>query len=290
MINTLPKSLIETADTCLRERNPVEYDIPRGWSIHHEYSPDFIHPLLAALNESSSEFHKWLNVTEETENKLRVKSYLQQGIPSDVAQIKHRGATLPMTHPALYHSPYFNLSLHHRGVVREYSEIGLRCGYSSGSAFINRHLIAADAAKVTPNPHIIHHPYPDTFDLHGMDAAINTSRLPHDMVTYSGVGFDPAKTVNEDGIFKTPAFMSSSTRRFTAAKYAIQHNDKEHNIIQIHHSAGDSGLYVGNRSGLTQFSDDEFIIPRNSSFKVDTTPTTYEDGDHIFHVWNAHRR
>jgi hypothetical protein len=293
MINTLPQSLIDTADQLLRSRllshsgTKILNDI---WSIHHECDPYFIHPILQSLNEHTDEFHSWINATEDTPTKLHIKSYLQLGISTDNEQMNHRLITVPMSHPELFHETHAKMTDHHKSIVRSYSEIGLRHNqYPSGSYRINKFLIDASDARMPPNPQIRHHPYGDIFDIRHMDDAIQSHHLPHKLTTYSGIGFNPEHIIDKDGYFNSPAYMSSSTRRFVSAKYAIQHDDTSHHILQINHNVGNTGIYVGNRTHLTQFSDDEFILPRQSILKVDSDPMIYHISGHTFHVWNTHR-
>lgn len=230
---------------CFGARPPT----PLVWSIHHEYSPDKIHPLLSMFDTQAR-----------------------------------------MSHPDLYQLTYARLSQDHIKIVKEFSEIGLRYGaYQSGANRVNSYLISMENLYKPPETKIFHSPYGEVFDIELMDSAFTSMELPFDMETYSAIGVDPTNCVGDDGVFDSPAYLQSSTRRFIAIKYAIQCGGNDHHVLRIRHSVGGRGIYVGNRSGLTNQSDDEFILPRNSKIKVSPTPETIEVEGHVFHMWDATR-
>jgi len=159
---------------------------------------------------------------------------------------------------------------------------------SSGSAYINYHLLTRHYKLKEPDSKIVH-PNGDTFDLNLMDSIIGKSHIPNHMITYSGVSFDPDEIKNNYGLIHSPAYMSTSTRRFVAGKYAVQHGDNLHHILAINHSSGDKGLYVGSGNDLSIFHDDEMIMPRGEMLRLNG----YHDYKHdhrVFRVWDTHRK
>ena len=202
-----------------------------------------------------------------------------------------REMIVPVSHKSLFHQHQSTLSHHDIKHVNDYLNMGLRQfpPHSSGSVRINTHLIGAAKANMHPNPHI-RFSNGETFDLYGMDHALSKTTLP-EMKTYSGISFNPSN-LTSNGHIVFPPFISTSTRRFTAGKYAIQHSDENghHHILEIHHPEGSKGLYVGNQTHLSEYSDDEVILPRNERMKISSTPMlSLVHNNHTFHVWSATR-
>ena len=77
-------------------------------------------------------------------------------------------------------------------------------------------------------------------------------------------------------------------RRFTAGKYAVIYGNDTHHILQIKHQAGDAGVYIGNKTPLSIFSDDEYILPRGINLKLNGK-TTLTHNNHTFHIWDVDR-
>ena len=293
MIKTLPPSLLESASNIIQSSGRVlraHLVTPLGYitSLHSELRNNSCPFDSFPLNESSSEFHQWAMETEVRPTKLPIDAYLRYGNEKDNRQMAELGMS-PMTHPELFAIHSGALTPTESSTVSDFSHIGLRQNppYSSGSMRINTHLIGAHEHKMQPNPFIRHH-NGEIFDLHAMDSSIGKSRLPNDLVTYSGVGFDPSTKTNQHGIVESPSFLSTSTRRYVAGKYALANGGNEHHILKIHHSVGDHGIYVGNRTHLSMFSDDEYILPRGILLKLGNKEQ-YRNGNHVFNVWSATR-
>lgn len=302
MINTLPKSLIEAAKKILTHNqshigslhcvsNFHDGKIPIAFSLHDFLRTYSDHPEYFPLNESESSFHQWANETEIEPSKLPVDTYVKGDTElsmGDRRQMVSKNFD-PMTHKELFLLHAKNLNEPERKVVHDYLHMGLRQSpqLSSGSTHINYHLLNASMANMNPNPHI-KHGNGEVFDLHTMDRSIEKSKLPHVLTTYSGIGFDPSNISDSKQRLILPAFTSSSTRRFVAGKYAIQHGGEEHHILQIHNKVGDSGIYTGNNNRLSSFSDDEYILPRAEMFKMHDK-NVYHHGSHKFHVWGVER-
>lgn len=242
------------------------------------------------LFESTTEFHDWATETEPMAKKLTVDAYTNNDISDkDTAQFSQKILT-PMSHPELFHQHYTGMTNGERKAVHDFVHIGLRQNpaYPSGSARITHHLIGAHINNMQPNPFIKHH-NGEEFDLHSMDNALKKSKLQHPLTTYSGIRFNPMNESDHNGMFFSPAYLSTSTRRFVGGKYtAIHEQDGFHHILEINNKIGDSGAYIGNRTKLTDFSDDEYITPRNTHFKINH----YKDllhNNRTFRIWNVDR-
>lgn len=302
MIRNLPQSLIDTAEKILNHNQSHigsvhgvgdfhDGKIPIAFSLHDFLRSYNDHNDYFSLNESESSFHQWANETEIEPSKLPVDTYVKDDSElsmKDRVQMVSKNFD-PMTHKKLFLLHAKNLNEPERKVVHDYLHMGLRQSpiLASGSAHINRHLLNASMANMQPNPHI-KHGNGEVFDLHTMDTAVGKSKLPHELITYSGIGFDPSNISDSKQRLILPAFTSSSTRRFIAGKYAIQHGGNEHHILQIHNKVGDSGIYTGNRNILSSFSDDEYILPRAEMLKIHNK-NEYQHGNHKFHVWGVER-
>jgi hypothetical protein len=294
MINTLPQSLIDTATKILMNNGRITEAFVT--TLHHPVTSlhcanrNKVDPMsIFGLYESFSDFHNWAMQTESKFTKLQIDSYLRNDDKKDNEQIGDRLRNTPMSHPDLFHTHFNGLNHDERKTAHDFIHIGLRQDpqYSSGSVRINTHLLGAYNADAIPQPFIKHH-NGELFDLHTMDKALENSKLPHDLTTYSGIGFNPADHLIDRSILKSPTFLATSTRRFVSGKYALGYGEKLHHILQIQHHKNDSGLYVGNITPLSSFSDDEYILPRNTTLKIDGH-TDYIHHDRTFRVWDTSR-
>ena len=165
--------------------------------------------------------------------------------------------------------------------------------YTEGSQDLNQSLIDNHKNGVSLPEHHEDH-------AKALDEELGRHRLPHDLVTYSGIKvekFDPRKIMDKDGFMHSPAYMSSSILPNVAAGFA-QTKDRdsiagtegsdqyEKHIIRFRHKKGDPGAFI---EGNTNYSDEhEFLIPRGVKFKFKKTPETHETRDGtIVHFWDA---
>jgi hypothetical protein len=259
--------------------------------------PDIIKNVVdAKLSESSDDtFKHWIHDTDHQFTRLSPHAYLNYGNIKDDVQIGQRGATIPMSHPKLFEDHMKNLNVNDQHIIHKFIHIGLQQTppHKSGSVRLNHHLLGASNAGMMHKP-VLQYDNGDSFSFSHMDDALDKNKLQHKLVTYSGVNFDPSEKMSEYGFINSPTYLSSSTRKFVAAKYAAEHLTNDvHHIIELHHNVGDSGIYVGNRTKLSSFSDDEFIMPRNSVIKMDGAYDDYHhiynSKQHTFRVWKASR-
>lgn len=267
----------------------------KAWSLHDNKTLD-IHPLLHSIagigiNEATSdEFNNWTSETEDNKNyKLGIDNSYETNV-----HVGHRYHSLRDSHPELFKLHCGNLSIPEERTLYNYCNVGLYHGEKTGSNRINSHLLEASRHNMRPQPNI-KHGNGSEFNIQEMDTILNSKQLPHKLVTYSGVGFDPYKEVNRHGIMESPTYLSSSTRRLTAANYALMHNKTggEHHILEINHNTGDTGIYIGNKNNISKFADDEYIIPRGISLKIDPNPVHFpmlhNGKHHIFKIWKTYR-
>jgi hypothetical protein len=156
------------------------------------------------------------------------------------------------------------------------------------------HLLDAHRAGKEPDAVFHHQPEDEDEDikeihLAHLDSAVEKNTLEKPMTTYSGIGFDPAKIMNDKGHLHIPCFTSATLHRGVALMYAAP-TDSGHHVIQIRHKKGSAGLYIGDNEDLSPFMQKEFIMPRGTTLKIDKTPEIHHDASGTpVHVWKATR-
>lgn len=193
---------------------------------------------------------------------------------------KFQGNSLDLTlanqYPHDHHSP------EHKKAIKKYTENSLR---------LNRHLLDQYKAGTEPG---------DTFENHNighLDDVVHERALRHDLHVYSGVGFHPGEEAAKDpeGKLHLPAYTSTSVNKTTALNFATDRFDSKgerHNhILHIHLKPGQKGHYIGERG--YHGNEYEFLLPRNTTLKVNPKPQSFPAGSHRLndypvHVWHAH--
>lgn len=246
-------------------------------------------------DKTHDNLHDWL-IHTETNNYMDhpVESHADFTNHQYGISMKIRDSMLIDTHPMLAKSHLSNLLDHDIKRVYDYVHVGLEHNPSmrSGSAFINDSLYDARHHGISP-PKAILHPNGVIFDIHHFDSILRKNRNPYDeFSTYSGIAYDPSTKTDSTNVLNSPHYLSSSTRRATAARYSMHDmNSSDMHILHIIHTKDTPGLYLGNNPMMTKYKDDEYILPRNSSLKLNgkhTYKSTYNGIQRNFHVWNAH--
>jgi hypothetical protein len=139
-----------------------------------------------------------------------------------------------------------------------------------------------------------------------LDNILTSVPAPKKMTVFSGLGFDPRTKMNENGELHNPAYTSTSISGFIASGFAreLNRNGKTHdredieNEEPIHKHVLKVSIPKGSRHGAyvehvsTNQGEDEFIIKRNTKFKINPTPEITKDilgnGHPVHHyIWHA---
>lgn len=167
--------------------------------------------------------------------------------------------------------------------------------YTAASTPLNKHLYAAANAK-TPVDDTFHIKGSKNFthDLKGLDAAIGRNKLKHDLVSYSGVSWHPESKMTEDGSVNLPSYTSTTTSKHVAHAFSVKKLKQpgEVHILQIHHPVGSTGFHTMDNPNTTYFpTEDEYVMPRNTTLKIHKNPEIYMDHDNNkVHIWKATRQ
>jgi hypothetical protein len=108
----------------------------------------------------------------------------------------------------------------------------------------------------------------------GLDAAIDSAPpLLKDTVVYRGVkgnGLDFFESLKPGNVYTDKGFSSTSLDSSIATKFATSGSMYQGIVLRMKLPAGTKGLYPTSVTGLTSLSsrESEFLLPRNSSFKV----------------------
>lgn len=124
--------------------------------------------------------------------------------------------------------------------------------YSSGYRSIN-------ALARTGTPSIAHAPI-----IRDLDAAIASGRAPRDLTVYRGLDDRRAEDVHVGDVISDRGYVATSVSRATAERFAAESGAAHQNpgaVVRIAIPRGATALAVGK-------SLDEFLLPRNSSFRV----------------------
>lgn len=172
--------------------------------------------------------------------------------------------------------------------------------YTSSSAGLNRSLL---------DQHNANTPLSDNYKKRseGLSNAITSIPSHKEFHTYSGLGFDPRRHVDEHGHLHSPAFLSSSPDIHTASGFAYpisdvhgtktfsDREDAVHHILKIKVPKGSThGAYVNGSSNLGRHSvgehgtgELEYIANKGTTYKVNPKPTIIKNEDgkvtHMIH-------
>lgn len=271
MISSLPQSLIEAAKEVITPR------IPYADISHH-------HPK-KHLNEGKIE--DWINHKQPWEHQVNNFNF-----DTSIDSIRPKTYSTPDTHSELADEHLANLDGLHRNSVHAYINGGLEDGDETGSFRVNDHLIKSHRAKKKPKTEFNFGDkgYPLHLNLEHLDDALEQNKLEKPMTTYSGIGFNPEELLKGGDQLHLPAYTSSSSNRGVAVLYSKPDKDRTYHVLQIHHPAGSTGLYIGDRDDFSPFSQKEHIMPRNTTLKINKNPVEHTDNLGVkMKIWKATR-
>jgi len=123
-----------------------------------------------------------------------------------------------------------------------------------------------------------------------LDNALLKTSASQDFFTYGGVAeFDPSKS--KSGIFSHKGYRSTTLNPSTAIRFTKDENNPESpsHVIQFKIKKGDKGMYMdGHYTGAVAPGEREFLMPRNTHFKVSDKPKKIVDPN-TGHVINIHQ-
>lgn len=196
------------------------------------------------------------------------------------------------THPKLSAAYLDSIkSLGGKDVVNTYVSAGLRNGLSSGSRHINDHLVASKEQGIQFDDPIVHR-NGEKFNVKEMDNLIKSNPLPHDLIVYAGLSYDPNTKASKFGLFTVHGYFSCTTKRATAARYAMGDLFKrsDFHIIECRVPRGTGAIYLGHNGELSDYKDDEVILGRNTDFKIikeTIYKSEYKGKQRTFHIWQV---
>lgn len=276
MINTLPKSLIESVGRVI-DLDTSKF--PSADISHHKTKKHFVFEHVV----------DWANKTQDPYDELPSFDMHNRitNIGSHVYDTKDPHDELSQEHAK-------HLENHHYYSVDAYITGGLEEDHETGSSHVNEHLLKAHKAKRQPKKEFKFgedEDYQKVLNIDHLDEALSKNKLDKQLTTYSGLGFNPGKLVKEDGMLHLPAYTSSSTNRAVALLYAKPNEeDGIHHVLQIKHPKGSTGLYVGDNEDFSPFRHKEHIAPRGITLKVNPDPEVHMDNmGNTVHVWHATR-
>lgn len=135
----------------------------------------------------------------------------------------------------------------------------------------------------------------------GLDRLLSEHPSAHDFTTFSGLGYDPRKKMNENNDLFSPSYISSSIDPNVAYGFSkeinkltgekndsdiVNHNIEQH-ILKVNVPKGSKmGAYV---DGVAHFpGEGEFLHKRGQTYNIDPTPEirTAINGSKVY-VWNG---
>lgn len=194
------------------------------------------------------------------------------------------------------------LGKHYDTHIETHPEVAHVERYTSSSRRLNRGLLAHHKGEAE---------LPDEFKEHsnGLSKVVSSIPAPKEFHTYSGLGFDPRRHVNEKGHLHSPAFLSSSPDINIAGKFSKEVNNKTgavdydedstQHILKVKIPKDSThGAYVNGSSSLGRRGrshgegEKEFIIDKAKTFKIDPNPTSIKDKSgritHMIHHATIH--
>ena len=196
-----------------------------------------------------------------------------------------------------------HLGEHYDKHVAEHPDLHHVKAYTSSSE-INGELLAQHKHGGELAPH-------EQKQVEGLDRILSSKPAEIEHHTYSGLGFDPSRHVNEHGHLHSPAYTSSSPDINIASQFAKPINKNtgnqdfygEHNPDVVRHvlkikipKGSTHGLYVNGSSNYGRHvkanglnDEKEFLIKRGINYKINPTPTVIKNGQgrvthHIHHA------
>ena len=272
-VDKKPPTIDSVLDDSIDIRKIPAVDI----SHHHPRNHLFESRLIDWINKGQPEEHEFPSFTMDSSLSMIIgeKAY---GTPDQFEN-------LAMQHVG-------NLEEKHYTAVDAYIMGGLEDGHETGSKFVNEHLIKRHAANKEPNKEFSFgdDDFKKVLNIDHLDSALERNTLEKQLVTYSGLGFNPKDIMKDNGLLHLPAYTSSSTNRAVSLLYAKKDNNNIRHVMQIKHPKGSTGLYIGDNDDLSPFMQKEHIMPRNTTVKVSPEPEEHMDnmGNKLY-VWKATR-
>lgn len=96
-----------------------------------------------------------------------------------------------------------------------------------------------------------------------LDSAINSNKIKKDMVVYSGVKFNPNDIKDENGMIRSPAYISATHNKSLALDYVP--TQRRSHLLAIHLKAGHPAAHISKVSVWPH--EGETLIGRNSTFR-----------------------
>jgi len=196
--------------------------------------------------------------------------------------------------------------LHHlqtmRGDITQHPDFAALHRYTLSSAPLNEHLKESAKAGTPIDPHFtVQYSTRPPYDVDALDRITTHYRMPHSLNVFSGISYDPSKIANQNGMFTTPAYTSTSLSRSIGLNFANQDPDYEaskkggdpwiSNLMHIHMDAGQKHAVIGHESNYPH--EREILLPRNSTFQlIHPQPQILKTEPHgrdpaYLHVWHV---
>ena len=179
------------------------------------------------------------------------------------------------------HQPHFTAE--HKNAIVSYTGGGVPPYIYAYSGNLNRELIASKGNIKPPEYKQDYGEYDSckVFD----DMFKNLPPLDHNVHTYSALGFDPSKHFKK-GIFKTPAFISSSINPYIAHGVTIQ--QKNHIIHYDLPKGYKHAAYIAGSAASCYTIQREMLINRDQKFKLHAHHIVEEpENAHKIHIWHV---
>jgi len=165
-----------------------------------------------------------------------------------------------------------SIYLMHHGKEHTPKETQALKDHSINSKPLNRHLVARHKDP-TLKPDKSH-----AMRIQHLDSA-TSHKLNHPLHVYSGIRWDPREQMKKTDKVHLPAYTSTTHDKKTAKKFASNH------ILHIHLKKGDKAAPIEHLSHY--HGEHETVLPRNTTLKVNKTPTKVVHGKKTYHVWHA---
>ena len=191
----------------------------------------------------------------------------------------HVGENIDQVHEALHgHYDHAGLGDEHKAALASYTD----SSYHLNTKLLKAHREGDEAPREVDNINVGH-----------MDEALSRHTLPHPLTTFSGVKFEPHKTVGENRLLHLPAYTSSSpavsVARGFGGTYEDERGTRVRHVLRFKLPEGHHGFYMGDHSEVP--GEKEFIMPRGMTVKLSEKPEIHEGGAHDpvdqYHVWDA---
>jgi hypothetical protein len=151
--------------------------------------------------------------------------------------------------------------------------------YTVDSRPLNRHLVARHKDPTLKPVKGLDSLYDDHASMIKHLDSATSHKLNHPLHVYSGIRWDPSEQMKKTDKVHLPAYTSATHDKKMAKGYAHEH------ILHIHLKKGDKAAHVSHLSYYKK--EHETILPRNTTLKVNKTPTKVVHGKKTYHVWHA---